>query len=43
MARVKQTVTKTKRVRKTGGNTKFVRCNVCHGTGRVRKSSGKKK
>lgn len=37
MARVKQTVTITKkRVRKTGGNSGYRKCNICHGTGRVK-------
>lgn len=35
MARVKQTVTK-KRVRKTGGNSGYIPCNVCKGTGRIK-------
>ena len=30
-------VTTKKRVRKTGGNTGYVSCNMCHGTGRVKK------
>lgn len=37
MVRIKQTVTITKRVRKYGGNTGLVKCNMCHGTGTVRK------
>lgn len=37
MAKVKQTVTTKKRVRKTGGNTGYKACGVCHGTGRVKK------
>lgn len=37
MAKVKQTVTTKKRVRKTGGNTGYKTCNMCHGTGRVKK------
>lgn len=36
-ATVKQTVTKT-RARKTGGNSGYRKCNMCHGTGRVRVS-----
>lgn len=31
----KQTVTK-KRVRKTGGKSGYKKCNICHGTGRVK-------
>lgn len=31
-------ITKTKRrVRKVGGNSGYVSCNMCHGTGRVKK------
>lgn len=41
MARVKQTITTKTRKRKTGGNTGYVQCNMCHGTGRVKK--GKRK
>lgn len=33
----KQKVTTRKRTRKTGGNSGYVKCNMCHGTGRVRK------
>lgn len=40
MAKVRQTVTTKVRRRKTGGNTGYVPCNMCHGTGRVKK--GKK-
>lgn len=36
----KQTIKTIKRVRKTGGNSGYVQCNMCHGTGRVKK--GKK-
>lgn len=39
MARIRQTVkqtTKTRR-RKVGGNSGFVQCNMCHGTGRIKK------
>jgi len=35
MAKIKQTVSK-KRVKKTGGDTGFRQCNMCHGTGRVK-------
>lgn len=40
MAKVKQTVSTTKtktRKRKTGGSSGYKKCNVCHGTGRVKK------
>lgn len=40
-AKAKQTV-KTHR-RKVGGNSGYVACNMCHGTGRVRKGKSKKK
>lgn len=34
----KQTIRKTKqRVRKTGGNSGYVKCTLCNGTGRVKK------
>lgn len=36
----KQTVTTTttrKRRRKTGGNSGYKQCNMCHGTGRIKK------
>lgn len=39
MAKAKQTI-KVRR-RKTGGNSEYVTCNMCRGTGRVRK--GKRK
>ena len=34
----KQTVTKTKkyRVRKTGGDSGYIQCNMCGGTGRIK-------
>lgn len=32
-----QTIRKTKkRKRKTGGNSGYIPCNMCHGTGRIR-------
>lgn len=34
MARVK--VTKTSRRRKTGGSSGYRKCNMCHGTGRIK-------
>lgn len=37
MSKAKQTVTTKKRVRKTGGNTGYVKCPNCGGDGRVRK------
>lgn len=36
MARVRQSVTVRRRVRKTGGNSGYRKCNMCHGTGRVK-------
>lgn len=33
-SKVTVTTTVTKRVRKTGGDTGYMKCNVCHGTGR---------
>lgn len=35
--KVSVTTTTKKRVRKTGGNSGYVKCNMCHGTGRVKK------
>lgn len=34
MAKTKQTVKIKRRVRKTGG--KYRKCNMCHGTGRIK-------
>ena len=34
--KIKTTTTKTRK-RKTGGNSGYKKCNVCHGTGRVKK------
>lgn len=41
MAKVKITKTKTvkTRRRKTGGSSGYMQCNICHGTGRVKKRS----
>lgn len=36
MARVKQTVTRKVRRRKTGGKSGYRKCNMCHGTGRIK-------
>lgn len=41
MAKVKQTV--RTRTRKVGGNTGYIQCNMCHGTGRVKNGRRKKK
>lgn len=35
-------VTTRKRVRKTGGNSGYMSCNICHGSGRVKKPKRKK-
>lgn len=37
MAKQRVTTTVKKRVRKTGGNTGYVQCNMCRGSGRVKK------
>lgn len=40
MAKARQTVKTTttkKRVRKTGGSSGYKKCNMCNGTGRVKK------
>lgn len=36
MAKIKQRVRTKKRVRRVGGNSGYVSCNMCHGTGRVK-------
>lgn len=39
----KQTIKKTKqRVRKTGGNSGYIQCNICRGQGRIKKPKRKK-
>lgn len=39
----KQTIRKTKqRTRKTGGDSGYVKCNMCNGTGRHKKGKRKK-
>ena len=35
-------VTTRKRVRKTGGNSGYMSCNICHGSGRVKNPKRKK-
>ena len=35
-------VTTRKRVRKTGGNSGYMSCNICHGSERVKKPKRKK-
>lgn len=42
MAKAKQTITK-KRVKKYGEGTGFLKCNLCGGSGRVKKGYNKKK
>lgn len=42
MGKAHQTVTKTRK-RKVGGNSGYLSCNLCHGTGRVKKGYNKKK
>lgn len=32
----KQTIKTKKRTRKTGGNSGYRQCNMCHGTGRIK-------
>lgn len=41
MAKAKYTKTTTRRTRKTGGKSGYMKCNICHGTGRVKRKSGK--
>lgn len=36
MAKAKQTITVKRRVRKTGGNTGYRKCNICGGSGRIK-------
>lgn len=38
----KQTVTTKSRQRKTGGDSGYIQCNMCHGTGRVKNGHKKK-
>ena len=42
MARVRQTVTIKTRRRKTGGNSGYIKCNVCKGSGRIKNWRKKK-
>ena len=35
-------ITTRKRVRKTGGNSGYMSCNICHGSRRVKKPKKKK-
>ena len=35
-------ITTRKRVRKTGGNSGYMSCNICHGSVRVKKPKRKK-
>lgn len=42
MATAKYTKTTTKRVRKTGGNSGYIQCNICRGQGRIKKPKRKK-
>lgn len=34
MAKIKQTI--RRRVKKTGGKSGYIKCNMCHGTGRIK-------
>lgn len=43
MARARQTVTTKIRRRKVGGDSGYIQCNMCHGTGRVKNGHKKKK
>ena len=43
MAKAKQTVTTKVRRKKYGEGTNFLKCNLCNGTGRVRRGYNKKK
>lgn len=36
MGRQKVKITTKKRTRKTGGNSGYRQCNMCHGTGRIK-------
>lgn len=42
MAKVKQKVKTKSRNRKTGGNSGYIKCNVCHGSGLVKNWHKKK-
>lgn len=39
----KQTVTTKSRKRKVGGNSGYIACNMCHGTGRIKNYHKKKR
>lgn len=45
MARIRQSVTKStkSRKRKVGGDSGYIQCNVCHGSGRIKNWHKKKK
>ena len=43
MAKAKITTTTKTRTRKTGGNSGYVKCNMCNGTGRHKAPKKKKK
>lgn len=43
MARARQTVTTKIRRRIVGGDSGYIQCNMCHGTGRVKNGHKKKK
>lgn len=43
MAKAKVTTTTRTRQRKYGGNTGYMKCNICHGTGVVKKPKRKKR
>lgn len=43
MAKQTIKITTTKRVKKYGDGTGYVKCNVCHGEGRVKAGYNKKK
>lgn len=40
--KVKITKTTRTRKKKTGGNSGYMSCNICHGTGRIKKPKRKK-
>ena len=40
--KVKMTITTKKRERKTGGNSGYIKCNMCNGSGRIKNWRKKK-
>lgn len=41
--KARQTIKTRTRTRKVGNGSKYMKCNICHGTGRVLKPSARRK